>query len=241
MYDRSFYAGHRPGSSGSASILVPLLLDLYRPKSVIDVGCGVGTWLAAFKENGVEDIFGLDGVHVAADQLLIPPDCFRATDLCRPIEIGRRFDLAVSLEVAEHLPESQAERFVRDLIALAPVVLFSAAIKGQGGTGHLNERFQSYWAEKFAASSYITIDCLRPKVWSREDVSFWYAQNTIVYAAASRLADFPTLQAAADQHGMLSLDVVHPRQLMHTHSLTLGSRVQRKFGKFGKFLEKRHF
>ncbi len=129
----------------------------------------------------------------APDQLMIPPACFRATDLSRPLRLERRFDLAVCLEVAEHLPESLAERLVSDLVKLAPVVLFSAAIPGQGGTGHLNERFPSYWAEHFRKWDYTPIDCLRSQIWKSDEVDFWYVQNTIVYASMSQLSAFPAL------------------------------------------------
>ena len=114
----------------------------------------------------------------------------------RPLALGRSFDLAVALEIAEHLPDSAAECFVESLTGLAPAVLFSAAIPGQGGTGHLNERWPEYWSRLFAAAGFDPIDALRPRIWHDERVEVWYAQNTFLYVARGAQGNFPGLQRA---------------------------------------------
>jgi hypothetical protein len=86
----------------------------------------------------------------------------------------------VSLEVAEHLPESRAASFVADLCRLAPVVLFSAAIPGQGGTGHVNEQWPGYWADLFGARGYSVSGALRWRIWNDCRVCNWYSQNMLV-------------------------------------------------------------
>src|SRR3954464_13376223 len=138
-YDEVFYSNQRDGSYKSASVVVPMLVDFFRPGSVLDIGCGVGTWLRAFKDNGVDDVIGVDGAYVSAASLLIPPQQFRAHDLTREVVLDRRFDLAMSLEVAEHLPEECARQIVEVLTYSADVVVFSAAIPDQQGTNHVNE------------------------------------------------------------------------------------------------------
>ena len=136
FYDRRFYEESRDGSLASARVVVPLILDLVPVKSVCDVGCGVAPWLSVFRERGVHDILGVDGDYVDTKLLCIPADRFIPLDLSQPVTLERRFDLVVSLEVAEHLPESRAASFVHDLTALASVVMFSAAVPGQDGTHH---------------------------------------------------------------------------------------------------------
>lgn len=135
-YSKEFYKSHIAGSRRSAEAIVPLVLALLKPQRVIDVGCGLGTWLSVFEEFGVKDVFGIDGDHVGRSMLQIPLERFAAFDLKKPIQIDRRFDLVVSLEVAEHLPEECAKPFIKTLTTLGLVVLFSAAIPFQGGTGH---------------------------------------------------------------------------------------------------------
>src|SRR5579863_7218810 len=139
-YGRTFYSLHQDGSARSADVIVPIVLSIFPASSVVDIGCGVGTWLQAFARNGVKDFLGVDGEHVPLDILQIARANFRAADLTRLSTVGRRFDIACSLEVAEHLPPDVAEPFVDLLTNAAPVVLFSAAIPHQGGTNHVNER-----------------------------------------------------------------------------------------------------
>lgn len=138
-YPPEFYRSHGETALASARRIVPIVLDLLTPQRVVDIGCSGGAWLAIFREHGVEDILGLDGVWIDEDQLKIPRQCFRRADLQQPLEIEGEFDLALSLEVAEHLPPARAEGFIAELAALAPVVLFSAAIPFQGGHHHVNE------------------------------------------------------------------------------------------------------
>ncbi|MGE3619859.1 MAG: methyltransferase domain-containing protein [Acidimicrobiia bacterium] len=215
-YSARFYEGIDAGSARSAARVVPLVVSVVKPTSVVDVGCGTGTWLAAFKDAGVPDVLGLDG-GAPGPQTRIDPTELRTVDLSRPIDVGRTFDLAVTLEVAEHLPASRSASLVDDLCRLAPVVLFSAAIPGQGGTEHVTERWPSYWVELFAAHGYELVDRIRPSIWDEDDVESWYAQNVLLFAAPEARAhldlDAPGL-SAQDWGGRA---VVHPRLLEAQH------------------------
>ncbi|HTU82550.1 MAG TPA: hypothetical protein VMF61_10495, partial [Candidatus Acidoferrales bacterium] len=123
---------------------------------------------------------------------------------------GRTFDLAISLEVAEHLPESSAASFVATLTTLAPAVLFSAAVPFQGGEHHVNERWQSYWAELFERRGYTCVDCVRPRFWNDASIEFWYRQNTLVYVRAAQLERYSKLPKTLVGRPNYPFDVVHP-------------------------------
>jgi SAM-dependent methyltransferase len=180
-YGADFYAYQQAGSRSSADVIVPAVRDLVRPASVIDVGCGVGTWLSAFARGGVADFLGLDGDYVPRKDLQIPADRFRETDLSQPFAVPRVFDLALSLEVAEHLPPASAPGFIASLTRLAPAVLFSAAVPHQGGWHHVNEQWPQYWAELFAREHFHPLDCFRERFWTAANVRWWYAQNTVLF------------------------------------------------------------
>ena len=94
--------GSAPASAGA---MLPMVLDLVAPTSILDVGCGTGAWLRVASELRVEDIFGVDG---GTGELVIPEDRFRRVDLEHRLDLGRRFDLAICMEVAEHLSPSRA-------------------------------------------------------------------------------------------------------------------------------------
>jgi SAM-dependent methyltransferase len=215
-YTHEFFVAQSPASLLSARVIVPLVLELVEPTSVVDVGCGIGAWLSVFAEHEVADYVGIDGDYVDRSALLIPQSRFISHDLSKPLELDRRFDLAMSLEVAEHLPEGSAQTFVDSLVRLAPVVLFSAAAPGQGGTGHLHERWPSYWASRFAEYGYLAVDAIRHRVWENELVAWWYAQNTLLFVTAGELGARPRLRADRERFAGM-LDLAHPR--MHEQTV----------------------
>lgn len=159
-YSQAYYAKCIDVSGRSARRVVPHVMRLLAPASVIDLGCGMGTWLRAFADAGVDTILRIDGDHVTPAHMQIEPGRFVARDLTRPLDlpqdVPQRFDLAVCLEVAEHLPSKRAAGFVATLTAVAGAVLFSAAVPHQGGTGHVNEQWPEYWAQLFAARGFRT-------------------------------------------------------------------------------------
>lgn len=182
-YDDAFFDSLVEGALRSARAVVPLVLELSPIASVVDLGCGLGAWLAAFAELGVTDSLGIDGDYVDQSKLLIDRSKFRAADLCRPIDVGRRFDLALCLEVGEHLPHRSSRSLVESLAAAAPLVLFSAAIPGQRGTSHVNEQWPDYWKRRFNDLGYQRLDPFRPRIWRDPDVAWWYQQNLYLYAS----------------------------------------------------------
>jgi SAM-dependent methyltransferase len=191
-FDDVDYPSWLRGSRESAAVLVPLMMDEIAPRSVVDVGCGLGAWLAVFSEHCVYDVVGLDGPWVDQKLLEIDAAFFRVADLGEPLALGRRFDLALCLEVAHLLEPSLAERLVLSLASLSDVVVFSAAIPGQGGLGHVNEQWPEFWAELFAEQSYVATDPFRSRVWEEPDVKWWFAQNTICLVATHALGRLPS-------------------------------------------------
>lgn len=183
-YTPEWFAASRSRTRNSADALLAHVFDLVQPGSVIDVGCGTGTWLAAAQDLGVTDILGVDGEWAVDAGLEIHRGYFTPTDLDTPslrFPSRRRFDLALCLEVGEHLRPEVAEPLVGALTAAAPAVLFSAALPGQGGHGHVNEQWPDYWASLFAERGYEFVDCVRPVFWDDGRVRYFYAQNAFLY------------------------------------------------------------
>lgn len=209
-YSADFYRDLDQTSAPSAARVLPRVLSLLSARSVVDVGCGDGSWLASLPALGVTDFMGIEGPWISSQQLKIPTDKVRRMRLDQAIRIERRFDLAMSLEVAEHLPAERAESFTADLAALAPAVLLSAAIPGQGGHHHVNEQWPAYWARLFAGHGYSAVDCLRPAIWSDENIAWWYRQNLLLFCDRSVLVDHPSLAALAAPSPDSVQALVHP-------------------------------
>jgi SAM-dependent methyltransferase len=181
-YDAEFYRYIGESSLRSARRVIAMLRGLLDAPvaSVLDVGCGAGAWLVAWKEQGCE-VFGVDGAHVSPDALIIDASEFRAHDLRLAMDLGRRFALVQCLEVAEHLPAAAAPVLVASLCRHADLVLFSAAPPGQGGESHLNEQPYAYWRDHFAAHGYTLYDPLRRRILRDDGIMPWYRYNTFVF------------------------------------------------------------
>lgn len=180
-YDQAFYDAQKEGSLRSARKFLSLLWGMHTPNSVVDLGCGAGTWLKAAGELGAARLVGFDGRWNSQSNMLDPRIEFHPVDLDEPLPMQERFDMAMSLEVAEHLHPESSEKFVRTLVGLSDVVLFSAAYIDQGGTNHINERLHSDWAEFFAAHDYGVFDLFRQTFWGDREVDTCYAQNVFLY------------------------------------------------------------
>lgn len=194
----------------AAECILDLAFAAKQPRSVVDVGCGVGTWLSTARQKGAKEVLGLDSPDVPLSSLQISRDEFIACNLASPPNLKRRFDFAISLEVAEHLPPECGERFAAYLCDLAPTILFSAAIPHQTGNHHINLRSQSYWVEQFAKAGKTCLDIIRPRVWNCEYVPYWYAQNAFVFSDDAEVtAHFKDEAVTA----LTLLNVVHPELL----------------------------
>ena len=170
-----------------------------------------GSLLGNNVRGGGISICGVDGDYVDRSQLFIDKKFFQPFNLEERINLNRRFDLVESLEVAEHLSPARADSFVEDLTRLGDVILFSAAIPAQGGTNHVNEQWQSYWAQKFLRFNYIAVDCIRPEIWDNKNIWAHYCQNILIYVKGSELYRYPELHDFYLKHRDSTIyDVVHP-------------------------------
>lgn len=182
----------RRGCQESAARVVPRVMELLSPSSVIDVGGGEGWWARAFFDAGCGKVLLVDSsVEEPGWERSEGERTYTATNLDLEAELITndlsRFDLAVCLEVAEHVTPDAGDRLVRVLVDAARSVLFSAAIPGQGGSGHVNEQWPGYWVDRFAAAGLACSDALRWEIWDDDRVEPWYRQNLLLFAPAHRL------------------------------------------------------
>lgn len=172
---------------------------------MVDFGCAIGRWCRAGKALGIQEVLGIDGKYVNEESLVIDKSEFMGANLGEKIELSKRYDLAISLEVAEHLPEEKSDLFVENLTCASDVILFSAAIRGQGGDFHVNEQPLSYWRKKFEEHGYCFCDCLRPVIWGNDSILPMYRQNCVLFIERSVYND----KCISDNRAII--DVVHPK------------------------------
>jgi SAM-dependent methyltransferase len=185
IYDVEYFAGIAYGMAASADVLAESIVDAFRPAAVADVGCGPGLLLAALRDRGASGV-GFDHAEAALARCQAQGLDARPIDLIAADELPVRADVVISTEVAEHLPTTAAARFVGLLCRAAPVVVFTAAVPGQGGTEHLNEQPNEYWIDLFNRRGFRHRTDLTERwrrEWAAAGVHPWYARNVMVFSA----------------------------------------------------------
>lgn len=187
-YDEAFYEQNLAEGLLHAEWFVPLLTKIFRPESVLDLGCGRGHFVSALRTWGV-NAWGIEGAQAA----IVSP-YISAHDLRKPIALLHldRFDLALSIEVAEHIEKEYADVFVDTLVTASDHVVMTAAPPGQGGTMHVNEQPPIYWLQKFTERGYEVDLAAQSKLLAgiskaREDghhVAAWWETNLLVFRRA---------------------------------------------------------
>jgi SAM-dependent methyltransferase len=211
MYSDHFYDCQSIGSVNSAMVVLPkVLAALPQINSVADFGCGVGAWLSVINKLGVSEICGYDGPWVNKDMLMIPKESFLEIEFDKDFYVNRKYDLAISLEVAEHIPMKYSSLFVNMLVSASDIILFSAAIPFQGGVEHINEQWPEYWYNLFAKHGYIAMDFLRNQIWNERDVEFWYKQNIMLYVKKEVIKKIKIIPFKESK----PLSYVHPQQYL---------------------------
>ncbi len=212
--------------------------------SLLDVGAGVGTWLAAARDLGVQDIVGVDGIAADCAELHVEPGLIKVFDLTAPVSLERRFDAVLCLEVAEHLDEGAADILIQTLCAHGDLIFFSAAAPGQHGEHHVNCRWPTYWQALFNAQGYACRDDVRARMWSDTLIEPWYRQNVftacrdpakagreprllhLIHPEMTRHMDFPDSPLARQQHDM-SQGKLHPFHYLRLLNRSILRRIHR--------------
>jgi len=210
--NRRFFSDRHERTLHAATTIANLVSEILEgpPQRVVDVGCGVGTFLHAFRSIGTSTIHGLEGDWLDPSHLVIERDELTQHDLEETLPDVGSFDLAICLELAEHLTPKRADSFIAELCGLAPAVLFSAAIPLQGGVGHVNEQWQSWWAERFASRGHVPADCIRGPIWNDDRIGIWYRQNTLLYLAEGH----PARTRLGPVAHPPAMDLVHPAMFL---------------------------
>src|SRR6516165_9758985 len=217
VYRNEWHIKHHDKTSYSAGKILSLLFQMAPINSLLDVGCGHGDWLHAAHEHGAHEVIGCDGPWTDLNRLLIPRENFHCVDLREALQLDRKFDLVLCLEMAEHIPEENAATLVKSLTAYGDMVFFGAAIPYQGGYHHVNEQWPSWWSARFAEQGFQHFDLVRRAIWDDPSVHFWYKQNALLYVRAGR-EDLMARAKELEGNGALPLDIVHPEKYLWSAS-----------------------
>lgn len=212
-YNDNFHNAHFQSSINSANEILPYFFKYFKPKTLLDVGCGIGSWLTIAEQNGCE-ILGIDGNYVNNEDLVIDKNNFKPFDLNQPFNLEKKFDLVLSLEVAEHILPINAKIFIQSLCIHSDVILFSAAVPGQEGTLHFNEQYNQYWVDLFSKNDYQCIDFVRHEIWNNNKISWWYRQNILIFIKKSEIKN-PKYSPIVNKLDYNQNTYIHPELLKY--------------------------
>lgn len=174
----------------SAQIVLEHCFSLFgAPGSFLDIGCGIGNWTHVAKELGVKEVLGIDNATIVGNTLQIDEKEYKSVNLNEPFELNRQYDMAISLEVGEHIKEDASEAFVSSICHHTDLVIFSAALPGQTGYRHINEQWPQFWVELFKENGFSCIDILRDYFWDDPRIHPWYRQNIFIYTKREELIE----------------------------------------------------
>lgn len=189
VYDEIFYKEPHDFKSRSAQAIAQIIVNKFSCKSVFDIGCGVGLFIAEIGKMGVS-VLGCDSSDAAIKNKCAEVDIFKA-DASKRIAVGKKFDIVICFEVAEHLPENASFQLVENCVRHSEKILFTAAPPGQSGVGHINEQPCDYWIEKFAALGYYHNKDVSNELsleMRNQNVVKWIADNIMYYEKMSGLS-----------------------------------------------------
>lgn len=210
LYDKKFYEINRRDIISAEKIL-PYVLNIIKPKNIVDFGCGSGTWLSVAQNLGYNDVLGIDGEYIDNSWQVINKNCFKSADLTKEISLNKKYDLAICLEVAEHIYEQDSEVFLKNLVNASDIILFSCAVPNQGGTNHVNEQYPSYWIKRFAKYNYELVDAIRFKFWDDDEIAFWYRQNIVLFVKKDKVKEMKKVFV----NDVIPTDFVHPTKMIN--------------------------
>jgi hypothetical protein len=177
--------------------------------SILDLGCGTGVWMRVALCKPGRTVLGIDRESYPAEDLLVPSECIINTTVDGTVDLHRRFDLVLCLETAEHIVQDQAGCVVTNCVRHSDLVLFSAAIPGQGGLSHVNEQPPEFWQRLFDEAGYEVIDYIRPLIWDDAGIPVWYRQNMLLFVNRKAPSNLDALHAEAKK-ASVPLSRAHP-------------------------------
>lgn len=183
VYGSDYYIDRdREEAVKDAEQFAEVVLDIYDPTSILELGCGTGTLLYPYLERGIH-VHGVDLSETAKEESALPDSAFEIHDLTQPYTPNQEYDIVICVEVLEHIPPKAADTIVESISSAGDTAIVTAAPPGQGGTHHVNEQPSGYWIEKFEQHGMEYISCQSTRIKNTLELSeiSWVQKNLLVF------------------------------------------------------------
>jgi len=184
LYDEDFFEWHVTHARKYSMRTMDWYIQKYKPDSVVDFGCGIGSYLEAAFDYGIK----IKGYEISWEAIIHTPERIRPfieyRDCTEPINAGV-FDTVISFETAEHIEPEGTNQFIKNLVnATGKTLLFTAAPPGQEGTGHINCRYRDFWMLELS-DFLIYNDVLTGEIseaWEKLGAPWYIVKNLMVFS-----------------------------------------------------------
>jgi 2-polyprenyl-3-methyl-5-hydroxy-6-metoxy-1,4-benzoquinol methylase len=185
IYNDTFYDNKNQEEvlGKTPELIAEYIVSNFHPASVVDFGCGTGIYLQAFFRRGIE-VQGIDASPSAKKNFKLSKDRIMISDITRLLDLAQKYSCAICFEVAEHIPKGLSENLVLNLCHSSDLIIFSAAPKGQGGIGHINERPADFWINSFERHGFnhLKKETAEFKKYLNDNQAiFWLKNNILIF------------------------------------------------------------
>ncbi len=173
-----FHSPAELSMAGSCPVkMLTRMLELFQPRSILDLGQGTGQTVDFFLKSGITDVQGIEGSPeaIAASP---HPEKAMCWNLNEALDLGRTFDLVYSFEVVEQIHPRYVENLLRSFANHGNRIVITAARPGQGGAGHFNEQPPEYWIGHFQKRGYRHDENATAQLKACDDI---WADNLLVF------------------------------------------------------------
>lgn len=132
------------------------IIEDYKPKSIIDVGCGGGYSLKYFLDRNIEGI-GVEGFDDAILASPVKSHIVKHDYSSGPYVPEKRYDFAWTCEFVEHVEEKYVDNFMQT-VSMCDLVGMTHAVPGQGGYHHVNCQTSEYWINVFKKYNFFYLE-----------------------------------------------------------------------------------
>ena len=163
------------------------LYDELKSNSVLDLGCGVGSYLEGFFNAGCRDLLGIELNFDKAKKYIVDNifSFIIEGDATTDLNLNRKFDCVVSFEVGEHIEPDGTEMFIDNLTLYSNrYIILTTASPGQRGTGHINLRNKDFWIKSITVKGFLYRKDLVEKyriAWKKFNVEKYILNNLMVF------------------------------------------------------------
>ncbi len=186
-YNDKYYERHFAQYRKWENKIGEYLYEELKPNSVLDLGCGVGSYLEGFLNAGCKNLLGIELSFSDVEKYIVEDirSHIIEGDVTTSLNLNRKFDCVISFEVGEHIAPYGTEKFIDNLILCSDrYIILTAAPPGQRGTGHINLRSKDFWIESIVSKGFLYREDLVEKYrvkWKEFNVEKYILNNLMVF------------------------------------------------------------